>query len=156
MMTIIKLRGVKNLATDIKLNQLYNQFDALLLELRKVDLPDTIIQLINKEVEEINTSNAVTTADLRKVIKKKQTAILRLIEKELQLVPKNYYRTLYLALGMTVFGIPLGVLAGVFLGNSGLFALGLPVGVAIGVTIGTAMDKKAVKENRQLNVEIKY
>ncbi len=156
MMTIINLRGVKNLASDVKLNQLYNQFDTLLSELRKKEIPDSIIQLINKEVEEINTSNSLTTNDLRKVIKKKQTAILRLIEKEIQLVPKNYYRTLYLALGMTVFGIPLGVLAGVFLGNPGLFALGLPIGVAIGVTVGTAVDKKAVKENRQLNVEIKY
>ncbi len=155
-MTIIKLRGVKNLASDIRLSQLYSQFDTLLSELRKKELPDSIIQTVNNEVEEINTSNSLTTNDLRKVIKKKQTAILRLIEKDLKLVPKNYYRTLWLALGMTVFGIPLGVLASVLLGKLGLFAIGLPIGVAIGVTVGTAMDKKAVKENRQLNVEIKY
>ncbi len=156
MRTIIKLRGVKNLESDIRLSQLYNQFDILLSELRKKQLPDSIIETINNEVEEINTSNSLTTADLRKVIKKKQTAILRLIEKELKLVPKNYYRTLWLALGMTVFGIPLGVLTGVLLKKPGLFALGLPIGVAIGVTVGTTMDKTAAKENRQLNVEIKY
>lgn len=155
-MTIIKLRGVKNLESDTRLNQLYNQFDVLLSELRKRELPDAVVETINKEVEEINTSNSLTTNDLRKVIKKKQTAILRLLEKDLKLVPKNYYRTLWLALGMTVFGIPLGVLAGVLLGKSGLFAIGLPIGVAIGVTVGTAMDKTAVKENRQLNLEIKY
>lgn len=155
-MTIIKLRGVKNLASDTRLNQLYSQFDTLLSELRKKELLDSIIQLINNEVEEINTSDSLTTNDLRKVIKKKQTAILRLIEKDLKLVPKNYYRTLWLALGMTVFGIPLGVLAGVLLGQPGLFAIGLPIGVAIGVTVGTAMDKTAAKENRQLNLEIKY
>jgi len=155
-MTIIKLRGVKNLESDIRLIQLYSQFDILLSELRKKEVPDSIIQTINNEVEEINISNSLTTNDLRKVIKKKQTAILRLIEKDLKLVPKNYYRTLWLALGMTVFGIPLGVLAGVFLGQPGLFAIGLPIGVAIGVTVGTAMDKTAAKENRQLNLEIKY
>jgi len=155
-MTIIKLRGVKNLESDIRLNQLYSQFDILLSELRKKELPDSFIQTINNEVEEINTSDSLTTNDLRKVIKKKQTAILRLIEKDLKLVPKNYYRTLWLALGMTVFGIPLGVLAGVLLGNSSLFILGLPIGVAIGVTVGTLMDKTAAKENRQLNLEIKY
>jgi len=155
-MTIIKLRGVKNLESDIRLNQLYSQFDTLLSELRKKELPDSFIQTINNEVEEINTSDSLTTNDLRKVIKKKQTAILRLIEKDLKLVPKNYYRTLWLALGMTVFGIPLGVLAGVLLGNSSLFILGLPIGVAIGVTVGTLMDKTAAKENRQLNLEIKY
>lgn len=155
-MTISKLRGVKNLASDIRLNQLYSQFDTLLSELRKKEVPDSIIQTINNEVEEINTSDSLTTNDLRKVIKKKQTAILRLIEKDLKLVPKNYYRTLWLALGMTIFGIPLGVLAGVLLGQPGLFAIGLPIGVAIGVTVGTLMDKTAAKENRQLNLEIKY
>ena len=155
-MAIIKLRGVKNLANDIRLSQLYSQFDILLSELRKKEVPDSIIQTINNEVEEINTSDSLTTNDLRKVIKKKQTAILRLIEKDLKLVPKNYYRTLWLALGMTVFGMPLGVLAGVLLGQPGLFAIGLPIGVAIGVTVGTLMDKTAAKENRQLNLEIKY
>jgi len=144
-MTIIKLRGVKNLESDIRLSQLYSQFDILLSELRKKELPDSIIQTINNEVEEINTSDSLTT-----------NAILRLIEKDLKLVPKNYYRTLWLALGMTVFGMPLGVLAGVLLGQPGLFAIGLPIGVAIGVTVGTAMDKTAAKENRQLNLEIKY
>ena len=155
-MTIIKLRGVNNLESDIRLSQLYNQFDVLLSEVRNKQLPDAIAETINKEVEEINTSNSLTTNDLRKIIKKKQTAILRLLEKELKLVPKNYYRTLWLALGMTVFGMPLGVLAGVLLGKPGLFAIGLPIGVAIGVTVGTAMDKTAAKENRQLNLEIKY
>lgn len=154
-MTIIKLRGV-NLESDIRLSQLYNQFDILLSELRNKQLSDAIVKTINKEVEEINTSDSLTTNDLRKVIKKKQTAILRLLEKDLKLVPKNYYRTLWLALGMTVFGMPLGVLAGVLLGKPGLFAIGLPIGVAIGVTVGTAMDKTAAKENRQLNLEIKY
>jgi len=155
-MTIIKLRGLKNLSSDIKLSQIYDQFDTLLKELRKRVLPDSIIQTINNEVEEINTYNSLTTNDLIKLIKKKQTAILRLIEKDLKLVPENYYRTLWLALGMTAFGIPLGVLFGVIIRTPGLFALGIPVGLAIGVTVGTAMDKKAAKENRQLNVEIKY
>ena|SRR5690606_3593216 len=155
-MTIIKLRGLKNLSSDIKLSQIYDQFDILLKELRKRVLPDSIIQTINNEVEEINTYNSLTTNDLIKLIKKKQTAILRLIEKDLKLVPENYYRTLWLALGMTAFGIPLGVLFGVIIRTPGLFALGIPVGLAIGVTVGTAMDKKAAKENRQLNVEIKY
>ena len=155
-MTIIKLRGVKNLASDHRLNQLYNQFDVLLSELRNRQLPSVIVEAINKDVEEIHMSNSLTTNDLRKVMKKKQTAIISLIEKDLKLVPKNYYRTIWLALGMTVFGIPLGVLAGTLLGNFGLFALGLPIGVAIGVTIGSLKDKNAKDENRQLNVEIKY
>ena len=156
MMTILRLREIKNLSNDSRLSEIYNQFAILLSELRKKELPESMILSINNEVEEINKSGILNSNDLRKLIKKKQTVILRLIEKDLKLVPINYYRTLWLALGMTVFGIPLGVLTGVLIGKPGLFMLGLPIGVAIGVTVGTAMDKKAVKENRQLNVEIKY
>lgn len=155
-MTIIKLKQLPKSVSDYRLFEIYNQFDMLLSELRKRELADTIIQTINKEVQEINSNHSSTPNDLRKLVKKKQTAILRLIEKELQLVPKKYYRTLWLALGMTVFGIPLGVLAGVVLGNPSLFMLGLPIGVAIGLTVGITLDRKAVKENRQLNLEIKY
>lgn len=154
-MNIIEFKVKQSASDDVKLNQIGNQFHLLLKELRKRQLPDAIIQSINKEVEELNSTTLINT-DLRKLIKKKQTAIVSLIEKELKIVPKNYYRTLWLALGMTAFGIPLGVLAGVLLGKPGLFAIGLPIGVAIGVTVGTAMDKKAVKEDRQLNLEIKY
>lgn len=154
-MNIIEFKVKQSASDDVKLNQIGNQFHLLLKELRTRQLPDAIIQTINKEVEVLNSTILINT-DLRKLIKKKQTAIVSLIEKELKIVPKNYYRTLWLALGMTAFGIPLGVLAGVLLGKPGLFAIGLPIGVAIGVTVGTAMDKKAVKEDRQLNLEIKY
>src|SRR5690606_9015613 len=129
-MRIIELKN-KNNSEDIKLNQIYNQFNALLKELRKRKLPDSIVQSINKEVEELNSSTLIGT-DLRKLIKTKQTAIIRLVEKELKIVPKNYYRTLWLALGMTAVGIPLGVLFGVVVKIPGLFALGIPVGLAIG------------------------
>lgn len=154
-MRIIELKVKNIISEDIKLNQIYNQFDTLLKELRKRKLPDSIVQSINKDVEELNSSTLIGT-DLRKLIKKNQTEILRLIEKDLKLVPKNFYRTLWLALGMTAVGIPLGVLFGVVVKIPGLFALGIPVGLAIGVTVGTLMDKKAFDENRQLNVEIKY
>ena len=154
-MNIIELKVKKNISEDIKLSQIYDQFNTLLKELRKRKLPDSTVQSINKDVEELNTT-ILTGTDLRKLIKTKQTAIVRLIEKELKLVPKNYYRTLWLALGMTAFGIPLGVLFGVLIKIPGLFALGIPFGLAIGVTVGTTMDKKAFNENRQLNVEIKY
>jgi hypothetical protein len=90
------------------------------------------------------------------LIKQKQTKIIKLLEKELKIVPKNYYRNIWLAVGMSVFGLPIGVAFGVSIGNMGLLAIGLPIGMAIGTLVGSRMDKKAFEENRQLDIEIKY
>jgi hypothetical protein len=35
-------------------------------------------------------------------------------------------------------------------------AIGLPIGMVIGIGIGTGMDKKALAEGRQIDVELKY
>lgn len=89
-------------------------------------------------------------------MKRQQTEILKFVEKELKIVPKNYYRNLWVALGMSAFGLPLGVAFGLSIGNMGLMALGLPIGMAIGVLVGSSMDKKALEQGRQLDIEIKY
>jgi hypothetical protein len=34
--------------------------------------------------------------------------------------------------------------------------VGLPIGMAIGLAVGTGMDKKALAEGRQIDIEIKY
>jgi len=34
--------------------------------------------------------------------------------------------------------------------------IGLAIGMAIGMAIGTGMDKKALEEGRQIDLEIKY
>ena len=91
-----------------------------------------------------------------KEIKKSQTGILKLVEKELKLVPKAHYRNIWLAVGMSAFGISIGVAFGLVFGNMAFLGLGLPLGMAIGVGVGTGMDKKAFEEGRQLDVEIKY
>jgi hypothetical protein len=77
------------------------------------------------------------------------------LEKELKVVPKNYYRTLWMALGMSAFGLPIGTAIGLFLGNIGLLAVGLPIGMGIGAVVGTNMDKKALAEGRTMDIEIK-
>jgi drug/metabolite transporter (DMT)-like permease len=71
-------------------------------------------------------------------------------------VTKNHYRNTWLALGMGVFGIPLGVTFGVSLGNMGLLGIGLPIGIVVGLAVGSVLDKKAFEAGRQLDLEIKY
>ena len=84
------------------------------------------------------------------------TKIIKKLEKEVKLVPKNYYSYLWLAIGIASFGVPIGVAFGAMLGNMAFLGIGLPIGLAIGFLVGYEMDKKAYEEGRQLDVEIKY
>ncbi|MBT8316487.1 MAG: hypothetical protein KJN86_02560 [Lutibacter sp.] len=111
--------------------------------------------LINAAIEQLDTSVS-SEKKLKDEIIKVQKSILKKLEKELKIVTKNYYRNLWLVLGMATFGIPLGVAFGTTIGNMGLIGIGLPLGMAIGMAVGTGMDKKAFKEGRQLNLEITY
>ncbi len=122
----------------------YSQFNILLTELRKRELTEAIVDPINLQIERIN-SILESEKELKTQIRKSKSIILKLIYKDLKLVTKNHYRTTWLVLGMSVFGIPIGVA----LGN---IALWMPLGMMIGMAVGTGMDAKALKENRQLNI----
>lgn len=154
-MEILKLHLKPELLTEHKTNRLYQQWQALLdsLEEKKISIKTT--EIINQEIEAIN-STSLRDKSLQNLLKVKQTFILGLLEKDEKLVPKNHYRNRWLAVGLAAFGIPLGMIFGLSLGNMGLIGIGLPIGMSIGIAVGTSMDKKAQTESRQLNVEIKY
>lgn len=152
-MTIIELKDRTDLANDFKLSGFYTQFGTLLNELRKKQLNEELIKSINAFIETINISTT-TGNELRKLLKQAQTYIVKQVEKEHKIVPKNHYRTLWMLLGFTAFGLPIGMALGLSVGNMGLMAIGLPIGMAIGAAVGSSMDKKAAAEGRQLNVEI--
>lgn len=154
-MKIKELKNRPDIDQHKKLYALYTQFGKLLMELRTKDLPNETVNSINEGIDKINSITA-SEKELRKQIKKTQTQIIKQIEKEHKLVTKNHYRNIWLAIGMAVFGIPLGVAFGTSLGNMALLAIGLPMGMAIGMGVGTGMDKKALAEGRQLDLEIKY
>lgn len=154
-MEIKELITRPDISPNKNLPMAYNQFNQLLVELRKKELPDGLISSINTEVEQINVVQD-SEKELRKQLRKTQTTVLKLIEKELKLVTRNHYRKVWLAIGMTALGVPLGVVFGSSLGNMAYFGIGLPIGLSIGITIGTNMDKKALAEGRQLDLEIKY
>ncbi|KAF0130180.1 MAG: hypothetical protein FD155_1966 [Bacteroidetes bacterium] len=154
-MKIIELKENENVSNDMKVSQYFNQLDLLLNELRNREIPDKIIESINSDLEEINATLLVGKMLLR-LLKKKQLKILKLIEKELKIVPKNHYRNLWLVLGMSAFGVPFGVAFGTSTGNMGLIGIGFPIGMGIGIALGAGLDKKAFNEGRQLNVEAKY
>ncbi|MCX6226570.1 MAG: hypothetical protein NTV01_17780 [Bacteroidia bacterium] len=154
-MKINELNQRPGIDENAKLEETYFQFEKLLSELRKRELPEGLVLSINKDIEDLKSISS-SRDELRKTIRKKQTRIIKLLEKELKLVPKNYYRNQWLAVGMAVFGVPIGIAFGASLGNMGFLGIGLPIGMVIGIAIGTGMDKKAFKEGRQIDLEIKY
>ncbi len=152
-MEIKELNKKPGIEQNKELIRAYTQFDKLLTELKKKEIPIEIVNSINNGIEQIN-SVSESEKELRKKIRKTQSGIIKLIEKEHKLVTKNHYKNTWLTVGMAAFGIPLGIAFGTSLGNMGLLGIGLPIGMIIG--IGTTMDKKAFEEGRQLDLEIKY
>ena len=154
-MEINQLEQPENLQQDKKLELKYNCMQALLEELRKREIPPEIVTIINQGIAEIKAISGSNKA-VRKQIAKSRYNILKLLEKELGLVPKNLYTSRWLAIGMAIFGVPLGVSFGSALANMSLMGIGLPIGMVIGMAIGASMDKKAQEEGRQLEVDISY
>jgi hypothetical protein len=153
-MSIRELNIRQDISTDKKLHRIYSQFGELLNELKKKELSQNVEKCINENIDQLNQS-ILNGTYLTRLIKQKQTAILKQVEKEHKIVPKNYYRTIWMLFGFSGIGIPFGVAFGLSIGNIGLLGLGLPIGMAIGTAIGVSLDKKAFNEGRQLNIEIK-
>ncbi len=153
-MEVKQLRHREDSASKSKLNKTQIQFTELIGELNNKNLPDQTVEIINKHIEELN-SPLLSDRAFKSLLIKKQAQIIKLLEKTHKLVPINYYRNLWMVLGMSAIGLPIGVAFGASIGNMGLLATGLPVGMVIGLAMGSAMDKKASKEGRQLNIELK-
>lgn len=154
-MDIKELKNRPDLSDHEKLNTSFTQFNKLLMELRDRKLSPETVKSINSEIDRVNS---VTESDkeLSKQIKVAQSHIIKLIEKKHNLVTKNHYRNTWLAVGMAAFGIPLGVIFGISLGSMAYLGLGLPIGIAIGIAVGTEMDKKALEEGRQIDLELNH
>lgn len=154
-MEIKELLPRPNIQHNKKLVNIFGQFNQLLSELRKKELSAETIASINTRIDEINTIHDAEKT-LRKKLKATQASILKSMEKQYKIVTINHYRNTWLAIGMAVFGIPMGVAFGTALGNMAFLGIGIPIGMVIGMAVGTGMDKKALEEGRQLNLEINY
>ena len=139
---------------DKKTSLKFEIFQQLINELNKKDIPVAMVASINQDIEEINKF-AGSDKETLALLKKKQESILKKLEKELKFVTINHNRNLWLTLGMSAFGLPIGVAFGLSLGNLGLLGIGLPIGMGIGVALGTFLDKKAKAAGKQLEVELK-
>lgn len=151
-MKIIQPKSRPEISENAKLSKIYSQFENLITVLNGIGLPDNIKETINASIEQLNSASKDNLLKKPKGTGK----IVKLIEKQLKIVPINHYRNTWMALGMVVFGLPLGIAFGTILDNIGLLGIGLPIGMVIGLAVGTGMDKKAKEEGRQLNIEVSY
>ena len=149
-----KLIERQNISENLKAFNAYQQLGRLLNALEVKELPTETIDLINNEIEELNSISVIDKYFV-KATKQKENRLIELIEKKHKIVPINYYGKLWMILGMSGFGIPMGLVFGLSVGNFGMLGIGLPIGMAIGVGVGTRMDKKAFNEGRQLDFEVK-
>lgn len=133
--------------------QAYDTFIRLLDEIRKHDIPDETIDKINQHLTVFNHGQLAGQSLYRTILRAKQN-IVQILEKDIKLVPKNFYRQRWITLGMAVYGMPLGVVLGTTMDNMGLIGAGLPIGMVIGAGVGARLDKKAMEQGNQLDVEI--
>lgn len=144
-MIIEKLKIRNNFDQDKRLTKAVLKMQNSIEALNKKETPGEVASVINDDIRVLNAFSG-TDKEVRKTIRRTHSKILKLVEKELKWVPKNHYRTIWLAIGLAAFGIPLGAA----FSNLGL---GIPLGIVFGMVIGSQMDKKAKKEGRQLDIE---
>ena len=130
-------------------------FYHLLNSLNHEHLPAKFIDRINALIE-ADTFDPLDTSEMILILRKKQKEILAILEKELNLVPVNYYAKKWLVLGIPFFGIPLGLFM-VFVFQAGVNSLvGFPYGMVLGFLLGSILDQNAFKQGRQLKHELSY
>lgn len=144
-MIIEKLEIRNSIDQDKKLAKALFKMKNLIEALNKKEIPEEVASIINEDIRTLNTFSGIDK-EVRKLLRKTYSKILKLVEKELKWVPKNHYRNTWLAIGLVAFGIPLGAA----FSNIGL---GIPLGMIFGMVVGSFMDKKAEKEDKQLDIE---
>lgn len=136
-----------------KLTKKYAFIGKLIDLLNERELSTETTDELNGYIDKMNHQQANEKIQ-RKALCRQQTALLRSIEKREHLVAKNHYRNTWLALGMSVFGIPIGVVIGTSLGSMSYIGYGISIGMIFGIIVGMLKDKAAAKNNKQLDIEL--
>lgn len=147
-MIIEKLKIRNTIDQDKRLAKVLFKMQNLIEALNKKETPGEVASTINKDIRLLKSFSG-TDKEVRKTIRRTHSKILNLVEKELKWIPKNHHRNTWLAIGLAAFGIPLGAA----FSNLGL---GIPLGIIFGMAVGSFMDKKAEKEDKQLDIDVEF
>jgi len=148
-MNMEKLKELKNADSNPRLIKAYNKVHCLIEALSAKEIPSEVLNSINDAIKFLNSFSG-TEKELTKAFNKKYKSILTLVKKELKLVPKNHYKTLWMVMGMS-FGVAFSVI----LNDSGNLAIGIGLGTLLGIVVGTNLDKNAEEAGNQLEIEEK-
>ncbi len=154
-MELIELVKREDIEPDKKLATKYHNFEKLIVELKKRQIPPEIAEQLNRYFETINRF-AGTNQALLKHLRNTQPKILNLLDTKLKLATKNYYRQKWLAIGLSVIGVTFGAVFGAIMKNMAFLGIGIPIGMLIGLAIGINLDKKAFEKGTQLDVRMNY
>lgn len=154
-MELIELKEVKTSSKQNSLYKTYLEYSYLLDEIKEIQLPEPIIRSINRDIEQINYTSR-SGGRLRRLIKQKINKVIKILNREVNVVPKRYYSGQWTLVGLLV----LLVLNPVFIlfdfSNQGYFGF-LTLLAALGCFFyGRSLDKKAEAEGRQLKTEITF
>ena len=106
---------------------------------------------INEQLKKLK--GILSTTLSAKAINAVYHAIQRKVYKDHKLVTPKYYQNLWMVLGMTVFGMPIGIAIFTATGNAAFISIGMPIGLPLGLAIGVQLDKKAMEEGKALVFE---
>ncbi len=122
------------------------QFNVLISALNDRELDQEMIEHIKGNISNVRSEPNYNT------IKKEESKILDYVKKKQGYVAKNHYMTLWIALGMSTIGVPIGLAIGLALDQLGFMGIGIGGGLAIGVAIGSKKDKNAKEQGKQLPI----
>lgn len=136
-----------------RLEQRWLQFNQLIDQLRERELPDEIVEFINAQISELQKTYDDKKA-FSKQLTKAQSKTLHEVSTKLKLLVKGHYLGLGMTLGMSVFGLPIGVALSFAIDNMAFIGIGLPFGMIIGMLLALSYDNKAKQEGRQLDISV--
>lgn len=152
-MNIKKLEDrVNSEQNNKKLLGAYQKMQRLIQALEKKEIPTENLIVINADIELINSFSG-TEKKLIQILKKTNSKIITFVEKELQFVIKQHYRSLGIVFGMfagTMFSSISGSIGIMDIGTS--TGMGILVGMVIGIIVGSYLDVKAEKNGLQLDL----
>lgn len=149
---IIPLANREEVKQSEKLAKIYHKIQRLIEVLNtRTDIPPEVESSIQQEAALMDDAEG-NPKELTKILNKGYTNSLTILRKEVGLVPKGYHRGKWMALGMAVWGIPIGMALSIPLDNMGMLGAGIPIGMGIGIAVGSGMDQKAAKAGKQLDL----
>ena len=129
--------------------KIYNCFIRTLSSLKKRDLTENQLQLIQEKLSSLNLMT--TTENRKKFYKQKLSEFKTFLKNEFSFTPEKYYTELGMIYGMifgTGIGLSIGTAINPVLGTSIGLSIGTGVGMALGMVYGARKDADAKRQGR--------